>query len=533
MQEERKQTSIGNIIIEETKGLEREIIEKVINSVPLINLISDEPKRIVNLLIETEEKIRKKTTEITGKQIIKLVILPFNLYSTNEDTYSPNQIIAQYKKTGKTFDPSNEKLIVIDIHAKTRMEVDHSFLPKLIENATTPIEPGKGPPYLENSITYITISEQPIENDAVFNIFIPPPTEEEIRQLLEEQIKLFQKINPELNLTEEEKYRIVQELRGLKLQQIEIVLKSLLREKSISGITNFEIVKKAKETQLRKVGLEPVNPVSIENIGGLYNLKDYLKTVEEIFKLKEKPKNIKEIPSLKGILLTGVPGTGKSLTAKALGSILQIPIVKLNMSNILSKWIGESEANFTRILKTIETLSPVILLIDEIEKTFTGEHEVSQRLLGTFLNWLQENNGKVYVVATANKIQRLPVELTRTGRWDKLFYFDFPTYEERYEIAKIHLNKYLENVEEKYIKYLAEITEEYTGSEIEQIAKEIAIEKIKTKEEISFQMIDRIKETVKPISKTRKEELHSITELEERGFIKANNKPETKPIGII
>ena len=523
--------NLGNKIIQQLSGIEKEIIQHVVNSNPLINLISDEPKRIVNMLLEAEEKIKKITTEAVGKQIIKLAILPFNLYA-GQESYSPSQIISIYKKEGKSFDPSQEKLIALDIHAKTRMQIDNSFIPRLIENATTPIDE-KGPPYLSNSITYITVSDTPIENDAIINIYVPYPTEEEIEKVLTEQINLFKKIDPQLQITEEEKQKIIQESRGLKLQQIETIFKSLLRNKTITKKTDIYIIQKAKEIQLKKVGLEPITPVEINKVGGLYNLKEYLFTVEKIFKLKEKPSHVKEIPTLKGILLTGVPGTGKSLTAKALGSLLEIPIVKMNMSNVLSKYVGESEQNFMKILKTAETLSPIILFIDEIEKSIGGEHEVSQRLLGLFLDWLQDNTGKVYTVATANKIQKLPPELTRAGRWDKLFYFDFPTYEERYEIAKIHLTKYIENVEEEHVKFLAEITEDYTGSEIEQIAKEIAIKLIQTKEKITYKLIEETKEQIKPMSKTRKEELTEITELEKRGFIKANNKPITKSVGII
>ncbi len=523
--------NIGNTIVKQLSGIEKEIIQHIVNSVPLINIISDEPKRIVNILLETEEKIRRISTESIGRQIIKLAILPFNLYVGNE-TYSPSQIISIYKRNGKNFDPSQEKLIVLDIHAKTRMQIDNSFIPILIENATTPIDE-KGPPYLANSITYITVSDSPIENDAIVNIYLPSPTEEEIRKVLQEQINLFKKIDPELLITKEEEIKIIQESRGLKLQQIETIFKSLLRNKTITKKTDITIIQKTKETQLKKVGLEPIKPIQIETVGGLYNLKEYLYTVQKIFTIKEKPQNIKEIPTPKGILLTGVPGTGKSLTAKALGSLLEIPIVKINMSNILSKYVGESENNFMKILKTAEELSPIILFIDEIEKTFSGEHEVSQRLLGLFLNWLQDNTGKVYTVATANKIQKLPPELTRAGRWDKLFYFDFPTYEERYEIAKIHFTKYIQNIEDDKIKYLAEITEEYTGSEIEQIIKEITIKLIQSNEILSYQLIEKTKDQIKPMSKTRKEELIQITELEKRGFIKANNKPEVISIGIL
>lgn len=523
--------NLGNRIINQLSGIKREIIQHVVNSNPLINLISDEPKRIVNLLLEAEEEIKKTTVEVAGRQIIKLAILPFNLYGSQE-SYSPSQIISIYKKEGKNFDPSQEKLIALDIHAKTRMQIDNSFIPRLIENATTPIDE-KGPPFLANSITYITVSDTPIENDAIINIYVPYPTEEEIEKLLLEQINLFKKIDPNLTITEEEKQKIIQESRGLKLQQIETILKSLLRNKTITKTTDITIIQNAKEIQLKKVGLEPIKPIDITKVGGLYNLKEYLFTVQKIFKIKEKPENIKEIPNLKGILLTGIPGTGKSLTAKTLGALLEIPIVKMNMSNILSKYVGESEQNFMKILRTAETLSPIILFIDEIEKSIGGDHEVSQRLLGIFLDWLQDNSGKVYTVATANRIQKLPPELTRAGRWDKLFYFDFPTYEERYEIAKIHLTKYIKDVEEEHIKYLAEITEEYTGSEIEQIAKEIAIKLIKTKEKISYTIIDEAKQQIKPMSKTRKEELTAITELEARGFVKANNKPSTVSIGII
>ena len=533
---------VGNIILENLKyKVEKEIIEKIINGEPVINIITEEYGRSIRLLnniIKTANKIQ---------DIFRVLVLPFNVRPIEYETFDGRNLIKIYSaETKKKFNPTAEKLIIIDPHAEQRMKVDPSFLPSIIHQSlpTTSFlaqteEENTRPTFKELSISYIIISNHKLEIDTIYNYLLPPPSQEEISESLENYYKIFKERDPSISLTENTKKKIIHEVKGLNLSQAERAITSFLRYLSIDKKPNFSIITEYKKQQLISAGLELVKPVDIKQVGGLHNLKEYLYKIQKTYKsimIEEKIENLKEIPKPKGVLLTGVPGAGKSLTAKALGSLLDMQIVRLDTSKIFSKYVGESEQNFQRMLKTIEAMSPVVLFIDEIEKVMLSGHEVSTRILGMFLSWLQDQEGLVYTVATANKIHLLPVELLRTGRWDALFYFDLPTKEERYEIAKIHTNKYFQSFPEELIDFIAEKTENYTGSEIEQVVKEIAIEKINRNIQFSENQIYQIINKIKPMSETLREELEAIRELEKRGFIKANakkTKEETLSYSII
>jgi len=173
------------------------------------------------------------------------------------------------------------------------------------------------------------------------------------------------------------------------------------------------------------------------------------------------------------VLLLGVPGCGKSLSAKAVAMEWKLPLLKLDTSTLYNKFIGESEKNFKRAMRTAENMAPVVLWIDEIEKAFAsgGDEDggVSQRILGSFLSWMQERTGDVFVVATANNIDRLPTEFLRKGRFDEIFFVDLPDASVREEIFRIHLERRGHDAGAFALTELAAMTEEFSGAEIEQV----------------------------------------------------------------
>jgi len=175
------------------------------------------------------------------------------------------------------------------------------------------------------------------------------------------------------------------------------------------------------------------------------------------------------------VLLLGVPGCGKSLCAKAVATEWGLPLLKLDTSKLYNKYIGETEKNFKRAMTTAEKMSPLVLWIDEIEKAFSaagGDSEdggVSRRVFGTFLSWLQDRKGDVFIVATANDVTKLPPEFLRKGRFDEIFFVDLPDPEARAAIFGIHLEKRGKNPRDFDIPGLVSSTEGLSGSEIEQI----------------------------------------------------------------
>ena len=217
---------------------------------------------------------------------------------------------------------------------------------------------------------------------------------------------------------------------------------------------------------------------SISNIGGLDVLKEWLKQKAFVFKNINKAKKF-GVDTPKGVLICGMPGCGKSLSAKATATLFGFPLIRLDMGKLMGKYVGESEANMRRAISLAEASSPCVLWIDELEKAFAGigvqgsASEVTTRLFGHFLTWLQEKDSLAFVVATANNISILPPELLRKGRFDEIFYVDLPNEEERQKIFEIHIKKRRPNdLSAIDMKFLVGKTKGYSGADIEGIVKD-------------------------------------------------------------
>jgi SpoVK/Ycf46/Vps4 family AAA+-type ATPase len=205
-----------------------------------------------------------------------------------------------------------------------------------------------------------------------------------------------------------------------------------------------------------------------DDVGGLDVLKEWLRLRERAFTQEAHDYGL---PAPKGIALIGIPGAGKSLTAKMIGGLWHLPLLRLDAGALFGSLVGESEAKARRALRLAETVAPAILWIDEIEKALAHgglDSGTSTRVFGTILTWMQEKTVPCFVVATANDISGLPPELLRKGRFDEIFFLDLPTLEERQEIFKVHLQKRGRLPEDFEISRLAGESEGYVGAEIEQ-----------------------------------------------------------------
>jgi SpoVK/Ycf46/Vps4 family AAA+-type ATPase len=251
-------------------------------------------------------------------------------------------------------------------------------------------------------------------------------------------------------------------------------------------------------------------------LGGFKNLKSWLKRTKVALNPEYKEKYNLNFP--KGLMLLGVQGCGKSLAAKFIARDLGLPLLKLNSGSLYDKYIGETEKNFQKVIKMAETLAPVVLWIDEIEKVLvTGDgggddQAVSKRLLGVILSWLQEKTSPIFVVATANQIHALPPELQRKGRFDEIFYVDLPDQNEREEIFRIHLKLRNQNPVEGDLKQLALSSEGYTGSEIEQViiaALQECLHETKDTQKLTNFVLRELLQTI-PLSVSRKEEVDDM-----------------------
>lgn len=308
----------------------------------------------------------------------------------------------------------------------------------------------------------------------------PLPGEKELSDKLNEMLSENSALK--VLLDEEGKQQLAKSALGLTLQEAENAFARAIVTRGCLDSESFKIIFEEKNQVIKKTGiLEFIHSdLGIEDIGGLENLKKWLQKRNNSWSDSAKKYNI---PSPKGVLITGVPGCGKSLTAKAMSAMWTLPLLKLDLGKIFSGLVGSSEENMRRALSTAEAVAPSILWVDEIEKGLSGvgnssngDSGTSSRVFGTFLTWMQEKESPVFVVATANNIQGLPPELLRKGRFDEIFFVDLPTRRERKEIFELHLKKRLNNeyigqdlvVNDELMNRLAESTEGFVGAEIEQ-----------------------------------------------------------------
>ncbi len=287
-----------------------------------------------------------------------------------------------------------------------------------------------------------------------------------------------------------------------------------------------------KQQMIKKADILDMIPLkeSVDSIGGLENLKAWLTRKAQIFKNMGKAQ-VYGVDMPKGVLIAGVPGCGKSLSAKAAAKLFEVPLLRLDLGRLMGKYVGESEGNMRKAIALAEAISPCVLWIDELEKAFAGigsdggGAEVTTRLFGTFLTWMQEKDSPAFVVATANDITKLPPELLRKGRFDEIFYVGLPSEEERKMIFQIHIGKRrkidLSNIN---ISKLVSETKGYSGADIEGVVKE-SIETAYTegKNELTTEEILRVIKNTHSLSEIMKEPLEKMSkEYENRKFKNAS-----------
>lgn len=311
---------------------------------------------------------------------------------------------------------------------------------------------------------------------------------------------------------------------GLTLQEAENAFARAMVQDGRLDVHDVDVILEEKRQIIKKTEvLEFItSDARIEEVGGLENLKRWLKKRDKSWL---NAAQIYRLPAPKGVLITGVPGCGKSLVAKAVSSAWQLPLLRLDMGRIFSGLVGSSEENMRKAIKTAEAIAPCILWIDEIEKGFSGighnlDSGTASRIFGTFLTWMQEKTQPVFVIATSNNIQALPPELLRKGRFDEIFFVDLPTLSERREIWRLHLAKRL--VDRKVTKgfeltdtgidHLARLTEGYVGAEIEQMVIAALFDAFFEDRSLRRSDLDRAIRNTVPLSVTQAEQIQAIRE---------------------
>ena len=363
---------------------------------------------------------------------------------------------------------------------------------------------------------------------AVFRM--PEPDAEEYRELLGHVVRdLYSRISVDVKLSEEDTNKLLNNIKGLTLTEAEKVITKVIVEDGTLTSEDIGKVIEAKKDIVERDGVLEYYPVeeSMADIADLKGLKTWLAKRKEIIVKPEKALEF-GLSFPKGVLLLGVPGCGKSLCAKAVATEWGLPLLKLDPSNIYNKYIGETEKNFKRAMATAEKMSPVILWIDEIEKAFSsagGDSEdggVSRRIFGTFLSWLQDREGDVFIVATANDVAKLPPEFLRKGRFDEIFFVDLPDSEARTAIFGIHLEKRGKNPCDFDIEKLVSITEGFSGSEIEQVIVAGLYTAFSAGDKLDTETLIEEIGCTSPISRTMAEKIAALREWAQERTVCAN-----------
>jgi hypothetical protein len=325
--------------------------------------------------------------------------------------------------------------------------------------------------FARKSILITTVTSrlpEELKDEAVV-IEFPPPNANTLQEVLNQLTKM---PSIKVKLTALGREKLIQAALGLSAAQAQRVFAKAIVADNDGVLDDLDIglVTEEKKQIIRESEALEFYPVTEtpNDVGGLDILKDWLRLREQAFTQKAREYGL---PAPKGIALIGIPGTGKSLTAKMIGGLWRLPLIRLDVGALYGSLVGESEERTRRALRMAETVAPCLVWIDELEKAISHgdlDSGTSQRVFGAILTWMQEKTAPCFVVATANDISRLPPELLRKGRFDEIFFLDLPTRQERREIFAVHLKKRNRLVEDFDVDQLADACEGYVGAEIEQ-----------------------------------------------------------------
>ncbi len=474
---------------------------------PILYIVTSEESRAQNTLVEIAGRRQKKVFEWS--------------YTTGLVPAGAN-IQSQKHRNSATRDPLVALDQVID-QVDPALFIFKDFHPFFTKNNFAVIRKMKEIAlYLKNSYkTVVLISpvvEIPAELDKEITLLtFPLPTREDLGRLLEriiDDVKQFRQVQIDLDAAGRD--RLLNAALGLTLGEAENVFaKIIVKDERLTG-ENVHDVFAEKQQIIRKSGLLEYYSTdeTFATVGGLPILKDWLQKRAVAFSSEARAFGL---PAPKGVLMLGVQGCGKSLCAKAVSSLWQLPLLRFDMGRMFGSLVGSSEENVRKAIAVAESVAPAILWVDEIDKAFAGSQGsgstdggTTARVFGTFLTWLSEKTAPVFVVATANDISQLPPELLRKGRLDEIFFVDLPTAEERADILRIHLQKRGRSPEKFDVSPLVDACKDFSGAELEQAVISALYDAFYAQTELETRhLLESLRQTV-PLSKTMDEQLNRL-----------------------
>ncbi len=468
---------------------------------PLIYLVTWEETRVIERLKEMSERRAKK---LFLWSITRGIFRPddpaFKVDEPTRDPLNALNFVAQC--------PDPALFLFLDFHSFLNDQTVIRKLRDLVSNLKETYE---------TLFILSPVLTVPIELEKELTVIdYDLPSYREMNELLDGIIEVVSK-NQEIviDLNPEIKEKLVKAALGLTRSEAENAFARVIVTDKRLDINDIDGILEEKKQIIRKSKLLEYYELKedFSNVGGLDALKDWLIKRGNAFTQKAVDFGL---PQPKGIMLIGVQGCGKSLTAKAVASLWKMPLLRLDIGAVFSGIVGSSEENMRRAIKTAESLAPIILWIDEIEKGLSGVQSstfsdagTSARVFSTFLTWLQEKTVPVFVIATANNIQLLPPELLRKGRFDEIFFVDLPCLKERRDIFTIHFKKRKRSPEKFDLALFCNESQGYSGAEIEQVIISSLYDAFLEERDINNRDILKSIKQMVPLSITMKEQIDS------------------------
>ena len=340
------------------------------------------------------------------------------------------------------------------------------------------------------------------------------PSEDELNKIVRDEATNFKKLNAGKKVKTDNATLdlLIRNLKGLTYNDARRLVHAAIVDDGAITESDLPEVMQAKYKLMNRddVLSFEYETSSFSELAGMKKLKKWLLQREKFF---HKTVEMPGMESPKGILLLGVQGCGKSVAAKAVAGVWNVPLLRLDFGSLYNKWVGETEKNMREALTTAEVMSPCVLWIDELEKGISvndTDDGTSQRLLGTLLTWMAENTKQVFIVATSNNIEQLPPELIRKGRLDEVFFVDLPELDVREDIFHIHAEKRDLNKSLLDMKKLAKLTKGFSGSEIEQLVVSAIYSAHAESNEVNMQSLMHEIEITKPLSILMAEKIEAL-----------------------
>lgn len=487
--------------------------------------------RIPLITINTIERAR--TLEIL-KGVAEELSLPFFVHTLSKGTYdlATEKPVNDDKSVYGAIDAFSEQMkrrqyLTLVLTEVPDISSDNSDTRQILDLVTLANESGG---------VIIVLTNSPVWNQLQrlgMVVKIDLPNEDEMYGIIKEYIDDYRAEIP-IEWDSTDIREAASTLAGVTRIEAENVIAALIANKRISK-ADMDEVRYAKDRLFSDIsGLEKIDvDSSVMSVGGLAGLRAWLDEKRELLAPEKRDElRAKGLQPPRGILLVGVPGCGKSLSAKSISASWRLPLYRLDFATVQGSFVGQSEQQLKDALTTAENVSPCILWIDEIEKGLSGagssnDGGVSTRMVGQFLFWLQECKKQVFVVATANDVSMLPSELLRRGRFDELFFVDLPTADERREILSMYMSRYLKaSLEGPFADKLVDITDGFTGADLESTVRDIAYRIIANSEyQLTEENITTAFNNVVPLSQTSPEKIESIRNWGKERAVPASGRP--------